>query len=343
MSEILASRYFLDDVPGASQSGARLNGILKKIDDGIPLSGLSLGFLVTNKLDALCLFVAGEIGWEAFQEKAEQERADRIALAEKRAAEAAEALAAQAIQRAAELKEFFAAQARDPKLKRQREAKELKQRFGIGFVESEHYPRVMSLLRRITSGDRLTTDDVAWLQTEAEDCWTEELQRAWHIIEAEALTREWERSRDPWNAINASSHWRKAARPNSALELTEEALAKAGTDAKARSALLTTRGGAFRDLRNLDDAKAQGLAAHELTPKDFRPCTLLGAVHIELGDLMAGREWYVKAEKLGADRHSIDQDLRALLARTSTSERKRIVEFLIVQDSERFGWLRRKQ
>jgi hypothetical protein len=243
MAEILASRYFLDDLPGASQSGARLNGILKKIDDGIPLSGLSLGFLATSKLDALCLLVAGEIGWEAFQQKAEQERADRIALAEKRAAENAEALAAQAMQRTAELKEFFAAQARDPKLKRQREAKELKQRFGIGFVDSEYYPRVMSLLRRVSSGDRLTADDVAWLQTEAEDCWTEELERAWHTIEAEALTREWERSRNPWDAINASSHWRKAAKPSTALGLTEEALAKAGIDAKARSALLTTRGG----------------------------------------------------------------------------------------------------
>lgn len=335
----LASRYFLDDLPCASQSGARLNGILKKIDDGVPLSGLSLGFLATNKLDALCLLVAGEICWEAFQQKAKLERADRIALADKRAAESAEAIAAQAMQRAAELKDFFAAQARDPKLRRQREAKELRQRFGIGFVDSEQYPRVMSLLRRVSSGDRLTADDVVWLQTEAEDCWTEELERAWHTIEAEALTREWERSHDPWNAINASSHWRKAAKPSSALGLTEEALAKAGIDAKACSALLTTRGGALRDLRNLDEAKVMGLEAHGLTPKDFRPCTLLGAVYIELGDLIAGREWYVKAEKLGADRLSIDRDLRTLLARTSKSERQRIVEFLIAQDPERFGWL----
>ena len=124
--------------------------------------------------------------------------------------------------------------------------------------------------------------------------------------------------------------------------LTDEALEKAATDAKARSALLTTRGGAFRDLRNLDEAKAMGLTAHGLTPKDFRPCTLLGAVYIELGDLIAGREWYVKAEKLGADRHAIDQDLRALLSRTSRSERQRIIEFLIEQDPERFGWLLRK-
>jgi len=338
----LAGRYFLDDLPGALQPGARLYDILKKIDEGVPLSRLSLSYLKTSKLEALLLLVAGEIGWESFQQKAEQERADRIELAGKRAAEKADALAAQATQRAIELKEFFAAQARNPKLIRQREAKELRQRFGIGYVDSEYYPRVMSLLRRVSKGDRLSSEDVVWIQTEAEECWTDELQKAWNAIEAEALTREWERSGNPWDAVNASSHWRKAARPNSALALTQEVLAKARPDAKTRSALLTTRGGALRDLRRLDEAKAMGLEAHQLTPKDFRPCTLLGAVHIELGDLMAGHAWYMKAEKLGADKRSVDNDLRTLLARSSKSEQQRICGFLLQQDPQRFAWLRKK-
>jgi hypothetical protein len=288
MTDSLAGRYFLDDLPGALQPGARLYDILLKIDESVPLNRLSLMYLKTSKLEALFLLVVGEIGWETFHEQAEQERADRIKLAEKPAAEKDQALAAQATQRAVELEEFFAAQARDPKLQRQREAKELRKRFGIGYVDSEFYPRVMSLLRRVSNGDRLNSKDVVWFQTEAEECWTEELQRAWNTIEAEALTREWERSGNLWDAINASSHWRKGAKPNSALALTEEALAKAGPDAKTRSALATTRGGALCDFRKLDDAKAMGLEAHGLTPKDFRPCTLLGAVQVELGDLRAG-------------------------------------------------------
>jgi Flp pilus assembly protein TadD len=119
-------------------------------------------------------------------------------------------------------------------------------------------------------------------------------------------------------------------------------LAKATPDAKIRSALLTTRGGALRDLSKLNEAKSMGLEAHELTPKDFRPCTLLGAVHIELGDLMAGHAWYMKAEKLGADKRSVDNDLRTLLARASQSEQQRISEFLLQQDPQRFAWLRKK-
>lgn len=338
----LAERYILDDLPGASQTGARLNGILVKVDAGEPLSKLSQSFLAASKLEALQAMINGEIDWATYQQKAKLERTERIELAEKQAALNAAAHDAQAAQRAADLKDYFAAKANDPKLRRQKEAKELRSRFGIGYVDAEYYPRVMSLLRRVSTGDRLNADDVVWLKTEAEECWTEELQRAWNAIEAEALTRAWNTSGDPWDAINASSHWRKAAKPNSALDLTEAALTKTHHTPKIQSALLTTQGGALRDQRRLDDAKSVGLEAHRLMPDDFRPCTLLGAVHIELGDLVVGYSWYAKAEKLGATQRAVDQDLRSLLARASKSEQLRIREFLIVQDPERFAWLHQK-
>lgn len=336
----LAGKYLVDDLPGAAQIGARLHDILTKIDAGESLTRLSQEFLTTKGLEALYSLVSGRIHWEAFQQKAAVERAQRIEQATVRAAEEAAELAALATERDAAVKAHFAAMANDPKLRRQREAKELRQRFGIGYVESEHYPRVMALLRRVSDGQRLSSDEVAWLQTEAEYCWTDELQKTWHMMEAEALSASWRELGDPWDAVNASSHWRKAGRPNMALPLTEAALVRAGTAPKIRSALTTTRGGALRDLRRLDEAKALGLEAHRLTPTDFRPCTLLGAVHIELGDLASGHDWYVKAEKLGADRRSVDQDLRALLTRASKTEQHRIREFLIAQDPDRFAWLR---
>ena len=237
---------------------------------------------------------------------------------------------------------YCAAMSDDPTLRRQREAKDLRNRFGIGYVEPDHYPRVMSMLRRISVGGRLQPDEVVWLQTEADDCWTDQLAKAWHTLEAKALSDAWRTGGDPWDAINGSSHWRKAGKPETALLLTDEALAKTGLAPKIRSALETTRGGALRDLRRFNKTKALGLSAHHLTPKDFRPCTLLGAVHIELGDLIAGHTWYVKAEKLGANRHSVDQELQALIARATSSEQRRIREFLIKQDPERFSWLQTK-
>jgi len=337
----LAERYFLEDLPGATQLGARLNGILLKIDAGEQVTALQRQFLATKGLHALNALAAGTISLGEFQEAAEKERAARIEEASAKTLRDAAELAERTEARAAAVKATFAAMANDPALRRKREAKELRQRFGVGYIESEDYRRVMALLRQVANGQRLNLEDLAWLKTEADYCWTDELQRAWHALEAAALTKSWESSGDPWNAVNASGHWRKAGEPERALRLTDAALERVGSNSKLRSALATTRGGAMRDLRRLDEAKALASEAHDLTSSDYRPCTLLGAVHIELGDLPTGHEWYAKAETLGAPRHAIDHELRGLLMRSSYQEQQRIREFLLRQDPERFAWLRR--
>lgn len=337
----LAERYFLEDLPGATQLGARLNGILLKIVAGEQVTALQRQFLATTGLNALNALAAGTISLGEFQEAAEKEQAARIEEAAAKALKDAAELAERTEARAAAVKATFAAMANDPALRRKREAKELRQRFGVGYIESEDYPRAMALLRLVANGQRLKVDDLAWLKTEADYCWTDELQRAWHALEAAALTKSWESGGDTWNAVNASGHWRKAGEPEQALRLTDAALARVGSNPKIRSALATTRGGAMRDLRRLDEAKALASEAHQLTSRDYRPCTLLGAVHIELGDLPVGHEWYAKAESLGAPRHAIDHELRGVLMRSPLQEQQRIREFLLRQDPERFAWLRR--
>ena len=337
----LAKRYFLEDLPGATQLGARLNGILLKIDAGEQVTALQRQFLATTGLHALVTLADGKTTQGEFRVAAKQEQAARIEEAAVKALKDAAELAERTEARAAAVKATFAAMANDPALRRKREAKELRQRFGVGYIESEDYPRAMALLRQVANGQRLKVDDLAWLKTETGYCWTDELQRAWHALEAAALTKAWESSGDTWNAVNASGHWRKAGEPERALRLTDAALAKVGSNPKIRSALATTRGGAMRDLRRLDEAKALASEAHQLTSSNYRPCTLLGAVHIELGDLAAGHEWYAKAESLGASRHAIDGELRGLLMHASIPEQQRIREFLLRQDPERFAWLRR--
>ena len=76
-----------------------------------------------------------------------------------------------------------------------------------------------------------------------------------------------------------------------------------------------------------------------MTPKDFRPCTLLGAVHVELGNLTAGWDWYQKAEELGASERSVDQDLRGILRRADKHRREEIQSFLLRADPARYGWV----
>lgn len=336
----LAKKYHVDDLPGAALTGTRLNGILNKIEAGDALSALALSFLETRGFTALKALSSCQIDLEAYRNQAAQERAERMKLAEETAVlEEAERSRQTETQRAA-IKAHFDAMKNDPVLRRRREAKELRARFYIGFVEPEHFPRVMSLLRQVSNRQRLRPEDVAWLSTEADYCWTSKLQKAWHELEAEALSKAWEDNRDPWDAVNASGHWRKAGNPDMALLITEAALLKTGLKPKLRSALATTRGGAMRDLCRLGEAKTMGMEAHELSPADFRPCTLLGAVHIELGELDSGHKWYQRAEALGAERHSIDQELRALLVGLAPNESQRFRDFLLKQDPMRFSWVR---
>jgi hypothetical protein len=60
-------------------------------------------------------------------------------------------------------------------------------------------------------------------------------------------------------------------------------------DLKLKSALCTTHGGVKRDLKRYDEALGLGEQAHLFTPQDFRPCTLLGAVNMEIGHYDLGQ------------------------------------------------------
>jgi tetratricopeptide (TPR) repeat protein len=335
----LAAKYVVDDLPGARQIGSRLHGILANIDTGSPVSQLARDYLKASGLCCLHALAEGRTDMEAFKREAVIERTHRMELAEIAARKAAADEAKRKAERAAASAAIFD----DPAYKRRQEAKRLRRVFSLGYIEAEHYPRVMGVLRTLEQRQRLRPEDVVWLQTEAEDCWTDAVAATYHLIEAEALTEAWRVTGDPWTAVNASSHWRKCRQPEASLRLTEEALAAdAATAPKVRSALATTRGGALRDVGRQAEAKALGEQAHALTPKDYRPCTLLGAVYIELGDLTAGHGWFKKAEQLGAAKAIVDHDIRALLVRMSEAESYRVRGFLLEQDSERFAWLRTK-
>ena len=109
---------------------------------------------------------------------------------------------------------------------------------------------------------------------------------------------------------------------------------------KLRSALYTTHGGVKRDIGRLNDALKFGEQAHALTPKDFRPCTLMGAVNIELGNYDIGKAWYEKAVERGASKQSIDQDIRSIFYRADKVKRSEIKAFLLNEDSQRYSWVK---
>jgi Flp pilus assembly protein TadD len=107
---------------------------------------------------------------------------------------------------------------------------------------------------------------------------------------------------------------------------------------KLKSALCTTHGGVKRDQGKSDEALALGEQAHQLTPKDFRPCTLLGAVNMEIGNHTLGESWYEKAIERGASEKSVDDDLRSIFMRAEHAKREELRAYLLRKDPYRYSW-----
>jgi hypothetical protein len=95
----------------------------------------------------------------------------------------------------------------------------------------------------------------------------------------------------------------------------------------------------MRDLKYWDEALRLGERAHALQPGDYRPCTLLGAIHMETGNFSVGQEWYAKAVERGATVDSVDRDLRNVFFRADQANRENMREFLLSVDPVRYAWV----
>lgn len=343
----LARHYFVTDLPGSAIPASRLRGILDKLREGRPLTSNGFAYLRQLGLIELAKLSRGEITYETFREAAAVEQAKREQLIEtERQSKEASMLARAAEQKAREevywAQQEVARQAResDPKHIAKVKNQALRARYGIDvFIDQEHFPRLMNTLRRFDEGNRLTDDDVLWLTTEGRDYYSDILQAAFHEREAEFYAGEYSRTNDPWNAVNASGHYRKSEQARKAHDLLMSIPAERQKAPKLRSAIATTHGGVMRDLKRMDEALKLGHQAHALTAKDFRPCTLLGAVNFELGHYDIARNWYVKAVERGATERSIDYDLRGIFLRASPAKREEIKAFLLREDPDRYRWV----
>lgn len=346
----IARHFCVSDIPGATIPSARLSKILDNMYHGRPLTTWSLTYLREQSLTELHLLATGQINYEAFVAGAGRARksreqaaaAERLVNKAKRLAQEAEW--AKEFQRERDNAEAARiARESDPKYIARKKNQALREKYGTGFIEESLFPQMMGILKRIDSGNRLTEDDIVWLNTAGKEHFTEELRKTYHLREAEFFAGEYRRTQDPWSAVNASRHFRKCDRSASALELLDSVPPYRLKHSKINSAMCTTRGGVMRDMGRLNDARQLGEQGHEFMPRDFRPCTLLGAVHMELSNFGDARDWYAKAEERGASHRAIDSELRSIFMQADPAKREAIKAFLLEEDPVRYGWVNGKQ
>lgn len=329
--EEIARHFRMEQVPNALQRP--LANILEVLYRGQPVAIAYLNYLEEG-LRELYRLAIGQVSYPSYLAELQarfdkQVREHEAAEAERIAAEAARAarLAAQREAEAARL-----ARESDP-------AYILRRKYGVAEIEQPHLQRMMDILQHIDGGNRMGQVDFVWLTTEAKGFFSQKLRQAYHLREAEFCAGEYRRTQDPWNAVNASGHYRKCDGQHAALELLDSVPDARLKQPKLKSALLTTRGGVLRDLGRRREAMQLGEQAHALQSRNFRPCTLLGALHMESGNFAEGQEWYAKAEERGASQQSIDSELRSIFQRASEEERKKLRAFLLADDPVRYRWV----
>jgi len=160
---------------------------------------------------------------------------------------------------------------------------------------------------------------------------------AHHRLEAIFYEENYQRTGNRWNLPSASSNWRKANEPEIALKVTENMNWNKVKESDLKSALLVTRGAAFRDLAQLDEAENCATQAMECQPGSHQPYTLMGAICYDRSKYPAGDHWFEMAAERGAD--DTDDEIKSIVRMTKEKDKRReVVEYLLNKDPNRYKW-----
>ena len=187
---------------------------------------------------------------------------------------------------------------------------------------------LVAILEKLETDDQVESWEMDWLEER-------DLQRLIALVHF----RKYRRENDYWSLVKTCKHLRKANLPQKVIDLTAPEKLVRSPDLRVRSALLTTRGGAFRDLNNLPDSKDSAIKAIEASPLSYHPHNLLGATLYEEGNPSDGDKAFERAIELGASPRNQDFEIRSALKRSSVDVRETVVAYLLHKDPKRYAWV----
>lgn len=195
------------------------------------------------------------------------------------------------------------------------------------------------IMLKLEREDRLDPKQIVQLIEEGRLSRHGKIVVAYYTLEAKFYQQEYQRTGNKWNLANASSNWRKANEPEEALKVTERLNWKKVQEPKLKSALLVTRGGAFRDLDNLNEAENCATQAMECYPNGYQPYTLMGAICYDRSKYAEGDYWFEKAVDRGAKNDDIDDEIKRIVRMTKDKKKRReVAKYLFEKDSVRYKW-----
>ncbi len=350
--EKTARKYFVDDFQSATLPNTMLFNILDTLEiQNKVISQAGLDFLKRKELFALHAYINKECSFDEYLSSAELEQKKRQLILEEKLLreELSEAqlqarLKKESVARQQVAIEKQRAYDNDPKNIARAKQLGLREKYNLScFIEKPFFQRLISILQRLDKGHRLPESDIVWLNVEGKEYFTKELRSKFHESEAKFYASEFKNKKDYWLAVNASSHYRKCEQSQTADLMLDTINVPALKNIKLKSAIYTTHGGVKRDLGKSENAIVLGEKAHKLTKKDFRPCTLLGAVNMEVGNYSIGQEWYVKAIENGFSEKAMDSELKSIFIHAKEEDKDTLRKYLLKIDPDRYNWVRKKR
>lgn len=213
----------------------------------------------------------------------------------------------------------------------------LKKKYDVKSNISSTDSRLFTVLKNLDAGIRLKDDEVVWLNGENLFQRSSKIYICHHIIEALFYESEFKRLKDYWKMASASAQWRKAEKPLNAIKLIRDINIDNIKPAKLRAALLTTLGGALRDVEDLDQAEKSALKAISNYPDSHNPYTLMGALCYDTKRYEEGSKWFEEAIKRGAQLKDEDSEIKKILRKEHNHN---LVDYLLKKDPIRFSWVK---
>ncbi|MEN8218358.1 MAG: hypothetical protein ABFS56_18710 [Pseudomonadota bacterium] len=213
----------------------------------------------------------------------------------------------------------------------------LKSKYNVSGSSNQLY----TILKKLEQKKRLEPKEFAWLYSEKLFKRESKIFTAYHQIEATYYEQEHKRTGDKWNLANASSHWRSAEQATHALKLTDNLKFDQIKNDRLKSALSTTRGGAFRDMGKLDEAEYCALQAIDYYSNSHYPYTLMGALCYQKKERAKGDIWFDKAIKRGASPKDQETEIKRVIKHADKEERRDIMAHLLKKDTQRNQWVKR--
>lgn len=198
--------------------------------------------------------------------------------------------------------------------------------------------RLYKIFKYLKTGKRFLEKDVIWLIEKDFMQHFSNLSIEYNIREAEFYLLDYKKRKNLWSIVNASSHFRKANKPAESINTISKLNFKAIRNLKLKSALLITQGGAYRDLKNFDEALKCAKKGYDHDLKSYYPCTLFGAVYYEKGNYQLGAKWYLKAERKGASIKVIENEIKSIYNRKTKKEKEELKKYLLNSDNY-YTWL----